>query len=401
MPQTFVFSTHAARGDVWPYLAIGRELKSRGHRAIIASSESYRATAEQNGLEFRAVRPDSPQGNDLEKLMHPISGTEWLFRRWLLPSLAHSVADLRDATQNADVLITHTTSLAGPIVAAMEAKNGLKWASSAVSPLALLQNDAVLPALPRAADFPALNRVLWSLLKRQFGMQLKEVQYFRTQNGIGRGENALWEDAHSSQLQLCLWDDEFALVEKNGVRKATGFCFLQEQQAMSSALQQFLMNGEPPLMFVAASFSNNETVQRESLAAARILQKRAVFLGFGGFSEGEKWMQLGFEALEPLLPRVCALVHQGGIGTLALGLRAGVPMLLCPRSHDQPDNARRAQKLGIASVLSPKKYRADQIAREISTLLEDGEIKSQRANWQEKLRINGAIRAADELEALL
>ncbi len=394
--STFVFSTHAARGDLHPYLAIARELKARGHRAIIASSESYRAETQNRGLEFRAVRPDSPTGSDAQKLMHPVNGTQWLFRYWLLPALRDSIADLRAATGDADVLITHTTSLAGPIVAQIERNRGLKWASSAVSPLALLQNDAVLPALPRAADFPALNRALWELLRRQFGMHLKETQQIRAELGLSRGDNALWSDAHSPLLQLCLWDEKFAPFKPNGVRKMTGFCFLDDETALSPEIESFLSEGEAPLLVVAASFSDEWSWQVESLAAAEQLGKRTLFLGAASFSRGEEDLRAPFAPLDPILPRGAALVHQGGIGTLALGLRAGLPMLLCPHSHDQPDNARRAQKLGLARVLAPRNYRAANIAREIETLLRDDEMKGRLNQWRELP--NGSENAADELE---
>ena len=49
-----------------------------------------------------------------------------------------------------------------------------------------------------------------------------------------------------------------------------------------------------------------------------------------------------------LLPRAAVTVHQGGVGTLQQDLRAGRPMLVVPSAHDQPDNADRARRLGLA-----------------------------------------------------
>ncbi|MBW3637182.1 MAG: glycosyltransferase [Armatimonadetes bacterium] len=396
MPQTFVFSTYGARGDVFPYLAIARELQNRGHRALVATSESYRREIEKRGLEFRAIRPDAPSGDDAQKMMHPINGTEFLFRRLLLPALRDSIADLRAVAVGSDVLISHTTSLAGPIVAEMERNRGLKWASSAVSPLSLLQNDVALPALPRAVDFPILNRAVLELLRRQFGMHLKETQHIRAELGLSRGDNALWSDAHSPQLQLCLWDERFAPVSGMEARRAVGFCFLADETPLSPEIEDFLSEGEAPIAFVVASFSDEWHWQVESIAAAEMQGKRALFLGGAKFSRGESDLFAPFAPLAPILPRCAALVHQGGIGTLALGLRAGLPMLLCPHSHDQPDNARRAQKLGLARVLAPKNYRAANVAHEIGVLLRDEEITARLNQWRGLQ--NGSANAADELE---
>jgi len=77
-----------------------------------------------------------------------------------------------------------------------------------------------------------------------------------------------------------------------------------------------------------------------------------------------------FAPLPQILPFARALIHGGGIGALALGLRARVPMLLLPRAHDQFDNARRARKLGLARVASAQTQR-----RELEKLLEDAELK--------------------------
>lgn len=393
MPKTILFSTYGARGDVFPYLAIARELKRRGARAIIATGEKWRAEVENLGLEFRAVAPDAPTPAQAEKMMHRVTGTEYLFRDLLLPSLNESVIQLRELCQNADVLVTHTTSLAGPIVAQLEAPRGLKWVSSAVSPLALLEDDAALPVWPRAADFPTLNRALLALLRRQFGMKLKATQRIRQNLGVSRGDNALWSDAHAPQLQFALWPDFFA---PHSGREATGFCFLDAPKTLTSEMEIFLNSGEAPLVFVAASFSQSLLWERECVAAAQALGKRAILLGAREDSiedsGSESVLRCRFAPLETLLPRAVALIHAGGIGTLALGLRAATPMLLLPRAHDQFDNARRAARLGLARL-----KRKNDLAIQIRALLQDEALKNRLKSARGKIE-NGAPRAADIVE---
>ncbi|PQV63248.1 UDP:flavonoid glycosyltransferase YjiC, YdhE family [Abditibacterium utsteinense] len=393
MPKTFVFSTYGARGDVFPYLAIARELQNRGHRAIVATSESYRAEIESLGLEFRAVRPDSPRGENSQKMMHPVSGTEFLFRRLLLPTLRESIADLRAICQNADVLITHTTSLAGPIAAQLPENRHLKWVSSAVSPLALLESDVALPACPRAADFPILNRAILGVLRRQFGMNLKQTQEIRRSLGVSRGDNALWSDAHSSGLQLALWPEKFAPIAPNSRRKAVGFCFLDAPKSLAPEIEDFLRAGQAPLIFVAASFAHSPQWESECESAAALLGQRAILLGASQNSVSESVLRCEFASLDALLPRTLALIHAGGIGTLALGLRAATPMLLMPRAHDQFDNARRASKLGLAHVA-----KRGNLAAQIGALLEDSALKNRLQNTRHEFE-NGASRAADILDA--
>jgi UDP:flavonoid glycosyltransferase YjiC (YdhE family) len=54
-----------------------------------------------------------------------------------------------------------------------------------------------------------------------------------------------------------------------------------------------------------------------------------------------------------LFPRCDAVVHHGGIGTLASAVVCGTPQLILPRAHDQPDNAARVRRLGIGDRLAP------------------------------------------------
>jgi UDP:flavonoid glycosyltransferase YjiC (YdhE family) len=73
--------------------------------------------------------------------------------------------------------------------------------------------------------------------------------------------------------------------------------------------------------------------------------------------------------LSRLLPRTSALVHHGGIGSAAAALSAGVPQLLVPFAHDQPDNAARLCRLGVASVLWPAHATGPRMARRLARIL--------------------------------
>src|SRR6202042_1693212 len=71
-----------------------------------------------------------------------------------------------------------------------------------------------------------------------------------------------------------------------------------------------------------------------------------------------------------LFPRASVIIHQGGVGTTAQALRSGKPMLVMPYSHDQPDNARRVRRLGVAQVIQRKDYRAEAAALMIRRLVD-------------------------------
>jgi sterol 3beta-glucosyltransferase len=56
-----------------------------------------------------------------------------------------------------------------------------------------------------------------------------------------------------------------------------------------------------------------------------------------------------------LFPRMAAVVHHGGAGTTAAGLRAGVPSIIIPSGTDQFAWGRRVYELGVGAKPIPRK----------------------------------------------
>jgi UDP:flavonoid glycosyltransferase YjiC (YdhE family) len=76
-------------------------------------------------------------------------------------------------------------------------------------------------------------------------------------------------------------------------------------------------------------------------------------------------------------------------------------MLIMPYSHDQPDNARRMKRIGVARVIQRSQYKPWRVARRVRDLLADPEYAEQaRIAAEEVARENGVKTACDALEAL-
>jgi UDP:flavonoid glycosyltransferase YjiC (YdhE family) len=145
----------------------------------------------------------------------------------------------------------------------------------------------------------------------------------------------------------------------------------------------------------------------ESVNAAKELGHRAVLL-CGSDAQvlaaklPEGMMAADYAPYSEILPRARAVIHQGGIGTTAQVLRAGVPMLVVPFSHDQPDNAARVQRLGVARTLPRKDYNSRNAARELRALLEVGEYSERATEVGQVVRSEDAPRrACDLIESLI
>jgi rhamnosyltransferase subunit B len=103
-----------------------------------------------------------------------------------------------------------------------------------------------------------------------------------------------------------------------------------------------------------------------------------------------------------VLPRSCAIVHQGGVGTTGQALRAGRPSLILPHAHDQFDNAARVARLGCGRALPRPRFNTKTGTRELRTLLDDPSYRERADQVGEMVRReDGASAAADEIEKVL
>src|SRR5947209_13152878 len=112
--RRIVISTFGSFGDLHPYIAVALELKRRGHRPVIATTELYREKVEPLGLELHRVRPDMPSYDEPDKLSAMVesvvnerTGPKTLLKTLILPYQHEMYEDLRAAVEGADLLLTH------------------------------------------------------------------------------------------------------------------------------------------------------------------------------------------------------------------------------------------------------------------------------------------------------
>lgn len=146
---------------------------------------------------------------------------------------------------------------------------------------------------------------------------------------------------------------------------------------LSPDLEQFLASGPAPVVFTLGTSAVGAagTFYHESQKTAQILKARAILLiirdprNRPSVPLPEGIVAFEYAPFSKLFLWVAAVVHQGGIGTTAQALRSGRPQLVVPFTHDQPDNALRAKRLGAAETLYPRRYSATQAAKHLRLLL--------------------------------
>src|SRR5215510_9618449 len=98
-----VFCAFGSLGDVYPVLALAREMKQRGHSPIVATNAVYRQLTESEGVAFHAVRPDVDVSDPaiLRRAMDRSSGARYIFGELILPSIRETYEDSANATKGA------------------------------------------------------------------------------------------------------------------------------------------------------------------------------------------------------------------------------------------------------------------------------------------------------------
>lgn len=402
-----------------PYMAIAAELRSRGHQPVIATSELYREKMQTAGFEFIPMRPHlaPPQQQDTEmmaKVMNPRSGTGFLLNEMLFPFVRDGYEDLLPAIEGADLLLTHPISLAGPLVAQT---TGIPWVSSVLAPASFMSAyDPPMPPFwpwmryvglfgPRATA--AFFKQVTKIYKSEFYNQ------FRNELGLPDRGNPVFEGQHSPTMTLALFSKLFAQPQPDWPPQArvTGFAFYDSRNElkMPAELTKFLDEGEAPIVFTLGTSAVwvAEDFYRESIAAAKLLGRRAVLLIGDERNQLAEPLPPGMIAVnyapfESLLERACAMVHHGGVGTTSQGLRAGIPTLIVPFAFDQPDNAAHAARLGVSRTLPRAKYRAARVGKELQVVLTQADYQNRAHEIGQLLRQeNGAAVACDLIEDVL
>ncbi|MFT4039895.1 MAG: glycosyltransferase [Thermomicrobiales bacterium] len=412
--KRILLTTFGSLGDLHPYLALARGLQARGALPVIGTSAFYRDMVERRGIPFTPIRPDVPPPDEMARiavdLMDARKGTATVVRDMTMPWVRESYADTLAAAQaiGADLLISHLLTFATPLVGETLR---LPWVSVVLQPL-LFFSASDPPALPL---FQWVNHLpfdpgpwFWRALKR--GAIATARQWYGPLHALQRelgqptDRDSLLE-AYSPTLTLALFSPHFAPPQPDWPPHtvATGFPFLDtpEDHVLSPELEAFLAAGPPPIVFTLGSSAvwTPGSFYPESVEAAVRLKRRAVLLTGPGAAERMPQLPPGVIAVDyaphaAIFPRAAAIVHQGGIGTTAQALRAGKPTVIIPFAHDQFDNARRAERLGLSLTMAREHYAAASATRTLHRLLSNPDIARRADHFRRVIRAEDGIAAA-------
>jgi len=410
--------TFGSFGDVNPYIALGLELQRRGHVPVLAMPAIFREAVEATGLTFAPVRPDLDPDDTAfaRRLLDPYRGTEVLFRELLMPALPAAFDDLWALTAETDLVITHPAALAGPLVA--DARR-IPWLSTVLAPISFFSpRDPMVPPqapflFPLLAHAPLASRAFYATAGAMTAWWSRPVRRLRRAKGLPDRGNPVMQGQHSPWGVLAMFSTVLAPPAEAwpAGTTVTGAARYNPPATAETdaALEQFLQEGEAPVVFTlgTAAVELPGDFHEVSAAAVERVGCRAVLMV--GRHAHHRPARVSARVLvvdsaphAVLFPRAAAVVHQGGAGTLHQALAAGVPSLVVPHAHDQADNAARLQRLGVARVLTRRRYSMARVTDSLQQLLHDGSLRARAAAVGARVAAeDGAAGAADVIERVL
>ena len=258
-------------------------------------------------------------------------------------------------------MLAPLTAMGGRMV---REKHGIPMLTVHLQPAAILSAYETPILLPGMALFRKLP--VW--FKRLFLDATNPVDLFCRKlvrdacmrHGVEPPRSVMKEWWNSPDGVLALFPEWFAAPQPDWPKPLLQTDFpledLASENGLDAGLEAFLASGPPPVVFTAGSA--NVQAQTFFRIAATALEKTGL-RGILATRELEQVPSSLRETILPvtyvpfsrLLPRTSVFVHHGGIGTMSQGFAAGVPQLIIPMAHDQPDNAHRLVSLGTGLSL--------------------------------------------------
>lgn len=407
-------ATYGSRGDVQPYVAIGKGLQDAGHHVTLGTSERFRDFVEGHGLAYGYMNDgllaiiDTDQGRELLENTTNIFDVVKQNIKLTKQVKPMQRAQMRETwaiakSTQPDFILYHMKAGAAPHIAE---KMGIGCALATPIPMFVPTAERpfiVLPDLKLGGWYNRLSYRIITLLtgiilgryikdfRKDIGLPpLKRFHFLKT--GDGRDIPVLHALSEVVLRRPTDWPDNAHI---------TGYWFLDRKSDWTPPrdLETFLGAGAPPVYIGFGSMAgrNPERLTEIVIAALQRAGLRGIIsTGWGGLTPGalpDTIMKIESAPHDWLFPRVSAVVHHGGAGTTAAGLRAGKPSVIVPFFGDQPFWGRQVHLLGAGPEPIPqKKLTVGKLVAAISEAMANPDIRKKANDIGEKIRRENGIK---------
>jgi rhamnosyltransferase subunit B len=405
----FLIAASGSYGDILPFVALGRELKRRGHDVLLFASSYFVPLISASGLDAVGIGAMEVYEDVIRHpdAFHPRRGIR-LIAATNLEHLPEAYRRMKEqVVPGATVLVGSTLAFAPRLVG-----ESLRVPTAIVHLAPSIFRSARKPPRFEEKELPAwlppgLNRLLfWAIDTLVVDPMFADLNRFRGEVLLGPVKRIFGPWIHEGDLVVGLFPRWFAEPEVDWPDhvKLTGFPLYDGSAELAGApapelepeLERFLEAGAPPVLFTAGTAAASERrFYEESAEACR----RGGFRGLlvtryeeqlpVSLPEGVR--HFDYVPFARVLPRLAAIVHHGGIGTASQALAAGIPQLVRPLAYDQFDNSLRLSRIGVSRELPQRTYRAQAAAEALSELTRSSDVSDACARAKERLTDQDAV----------
>ena len=390
-----------SQGDVQPYLALAIGMHQAGHAVTLSTAEKYEPLVRSHGIAFAALNGEFL---DLAEAKGAVEGGGWKLLTKVKPMLRAMLDDAWKSVQGADLIVYHPKVLAAPEMgAALEIPSVLALPAPLYVPTAAFPNPILPPSLRLGAWGNRLSYSLTALASGVFGDVLtawrRETLHQRAKPSVAVGSPPPILHAFSSHVVP-------APKDWPPHAHTTGYWFLKPAESWTppADLEAFLAKGPAPIYVGFGSMTSRDARSKTAivLKAIRATGQRALLSrGWGALEDHDRpegVMMIDQVPHDWLFPKVSAVVHHGGAGTTAAGLRAGRPTVICPFFGDQPFWGERVRERGVGLRMPPQKQLTSRdLAEAIAKVTTDHAMRERAEALGALIRSEDGVASAIEI----
>ncbi len=368
-------NTFGSRGDVQPFIVLGKALKGKGHTVMICTANRFEKEVIRNGLEYGYITDEAFELLDSDSAILEdslgILGVAKISLKLIKIAKPISNKMIKNAWDAAkefkpDLVLYHPKALGAVSIA--EKFNVLAIMISLMPMLAPTKEFPVL-AMPNLKIGGWYNLLTYKLILMGYNSYMGGLNNIRVnQMGLKKlpkytgltanYDKSLIPNIHAISSHVLKLPKDWP-----SIYTMSGYLFEEkdEQYTPPLALLNFLGEGPPPVYVGFGSMSGSNPARLTKIVVDALIKANVrgiIATGWGGLEITDLPDSIFKIESAPhgwLFPKMSAVVHHGGAGTTASGLRAGIPTVICPFMGDQPFWGSQVVKLGVGLKVSPQK----------------------------------------------
>jgi UDP:flavonoid glycosyltransferase YjiC (YdhE family) len=402
-------ATVGTRGDVQPYIALGRGLQKSGHQVQIATDSTFEGFIEASGLGFAEVKanPRRALQEDIRRIgSNPIRLLRWIDRNFT-PLARGYFIDMQEACQNSDAVLVSALAFAAMHVAQ---SLGIPSLATYLYPITPTRSFPSMAASSLPEWLTGVGWINWMSFRLYnlafFRMTLPVINDLRKEIlGLPSVPWSYYLNIDISDVPIIYGYSKHVIphpADWRATQHITGYWFLDDPEwRPPKELSQFLEAGPPPIYIGFGSMVDAEAKKTTNivLEALKLTGQRAILHGgwsdLGSHSLPETVYKVSDVPHSWLFPRMAAIIHHGGAGTTAAALRAGIPAVIVPYFADQPFWARRIYQLGVSPKPIPRdKLSAQKLAAAILEAIQEKNIRESALQLGKHIRKEDGVTEA-------